>query len=115
MNQIVLQGSTSIPANSQVDNVLANTRIVQCPINGRATLYLQADGANPGEISASFFVNSDEVLILSAIGDAGRTPETDKDGYIRGTPVREGNRLTLRGVNSTAGALNLYWRMVLHP
>ena len=115
MNQIVLQGATSIPANSQVENVLTNTRIVQCPVNGRATLYLQADGANPGEITSSFFVNSDEVLILSSIGNAGRVPETDKDGYIRGTPVSKGDRLTLRGVNSTAGALNLYWRAVIHP
>ena len=114
MRQIILQGSTSIGANTQVDNVLADTRIVQCPINGRMTVYLQSSGANPGEVEASMYVNSDEVLIQSSIGADDRMPETDKDGYIKNNPVRQGNRLTLRGVNTTAGALNLYWRVVLH-
>lgn len=113
MRQIVLQGTTSIPANSQVDNVLTNTRIVQCPQNGALTLYLQGDGATPGEVEASFFVNSDEVLIQSSVGNGGRTPDMDKDGYVKRQPVRQGNRLTLRGVNTTAGALNLYWRVII--
>lgn len=115
MRPIVLQDVENIAANATVDNVLTNTRIVQCPISGFATLYLQAAGASPGEVEAGFFVNSDEVLIQSGVGNADRMPETDKDAYFRRVRVRQGDRLTLRGANTTAGALNFYWRIQLDP
>jgi len=115
MRPVVLQGTTSIGATSTVDNVLADTRIVQCPINGILELYLNSTGAAPGEVTAQFLINSDEVLIESSVGYNDRMPETDKDGYVRRATVRTGDRLTLKGANTTAGALNFNWRVKLIP
>lgn len=115
MRPIVIQGSESIAATSEVANVLTDTRIVQCPITGFLTLFLQSDGANPGEVTAEFKINSDEVLINSGVGYADRVPETDKDAYCRRVPVRAGDRLTLKMGNTTAGALNGIYRVLLEP
>lgn len=113
MRPIILQKSVSIAANDTTENVLTNERIVQSPITGRLSLYMQSNGANPGEIKAAFFVNSDEVLIESDIGVEDRMPEQDKDGYFYGVSVRQGDRLTLRVTNTTAGALEFNYRTVL--
>ena len=116
MQPIVIQGSTSIAAGGSNPNVLSDTRIVQSPVTGRCSLFLQSNGGNPGEVTASFKVNSDEILVQdSVVGNSSRLPETDKDGYFRNVFVRSGDRLTLQGANGGAGAQNLYWRVVLQP
>ena len=112
MSQIILQGVENIAAAGSTANVLTSTRIVQCPVNGYLSLFMNSDGAI-GEVNAEFKVNSNEILIDSPVGYDNRMPDVEKDGYVFNTPVRQGDRLTLAVRNTGAGANNFTYRIAL--
>ena len=112
MRQFSLAQITSVAANATSANVLSGTRLA--PVISGGTIQLWAVAAASG-ITAKLLIQSDEVFSDFVISDANRYPEMDKDGVCQFVRVHPNDQSQLTFSNSTAGAINVTWKITFIP
>lgn len=107
----VIQGSVSIAANSVNDNVLAGSQWEFMPFHGKVDFGLSGSAAG---LSLDVFSGTDMLAESMAPAATNRTP-INPDDFTLTDVAAAGERLKIRARNTTAGALTLYWSVILTP
>jgi len=108
---ITMQGSSSIAANTTVDNVLTGQRYERSPF-AAAVGNLYATGSATG-LKCELNIGGVSVTPPTLVNIQNRAPVVPDDILVQGWEVYEGRLLQLTVVNSTAGALTFFWRVDL--
>lgn len=107
----MIQNSVSIAANSVNDNVLAGSQFEYLPYP--ATLEFGLVGSATG-ILADVYSGSDILCEQMAVSTANRFP-VFPDDYTLTDVAGPGERLKIRGRNTTGGALTLFYAIRITP
>jgi len=103
--------NTSVAANTVTANLLAGES-VEFP--GRNSMVeLQGTGSAAG-LKVYLQIGSRVLMDFQEISAANRFPESDKDVILQGGAAA-GERIILKGHNTTGGALTLILRLMLRP
>ncbi len=111
MARVVMQSSTSIAANATSENVLTGQRFERCPY-AAALGGLYVTGSATG-LTAELNVGGRSVTPPTGVNVQNRFPVVPDDCLIEEWEAYAGELIQLRGVNTTAGALTLFWRVEL--
>lgn len=111
MARIAMQSSNSIGANSTTENVLSGQRFERCPyMAALGGLYVTGSAAG---LTAELNVGGRSVTPPTNVNAQNRLPVVPDDSLIEEWEAYSGELLQLRGVNTTGGALTLFWRVEL--
>lgn len=111
MARVAMQSSTSIAANSTNENVLTGQRFERCPYGGAlGGLYVTGSAAG---LTAELNVGGRSVTPPTSVNSQNRFPVVPDDSLIEEWEAYSGELIQLRAVNTTAGALTMFWRIEL--
>lgn len=107
----VIQGSVSIAANSVNDNVLTGSQFEFLPYNSKVDFGLVGSGAG---LLCDVYTGQDIIAESFAPPTQNRFP-INPDDFTLSDVARGGERIKVRGRNTTGGALTLFWSIVISP
>lgn len=106
-----MQSSNAVGANSTVENVLSGQRFERCPYQAAlGGLYVTGSAAG---LTAELNVGGRSITPPTTVNSQNRLPVVPDDSLIEEWEAYSGELLQLRAVNTTAGALTLFWRVEL--
>jgi hypothetical protein len=108
--KIVMQGSNSIAANATVENVISGQRFERAPWNSIGGIYTTGSALG---ITAELNVGGNSITPPTPTNAQNRFPVVPDDSLIQGWEAYAGQLIQVRAVNTTAGALTLFWRVEL--
>lgn len=115
MQPIVIQDTVSIAANSSNNNVIAsNTSLValrRLPFPAKVTLAMVGSAS----LVISFDIGGENIVDASNLRVSASTPQIPLDVVTDNGYGQEGDLLTLKAVNPTAGALTLRYMIIAEP
>ncbi|MGH7177137.1 MAG: hypothetical protein ACREJC_07150 [Tepidisphaeraceae bacterium] len=104
-------GPLSVAANATNDNVLANSQFEYLPYNARLDFGFCGSAAG---LQADVYSGQDIVCESFALNANNRIPISPDDFTLRDIAAA-GDRLKARIKNTTAGALNVFWSVIITP
>jgi len=104
----VMQGSTSIAANSVNDNVLTGQRFERAPWPCIGRLYVNGSAAG---LKAELNVNGQSITPPVTCNIQNRVPVVPDDSLVDSFEVLPNGLIQLTITNTTGGALTAYWRV----
>lgn len=110
MAKVVMQGSTVISANSSNANVLTGQKYERPPGDAIGTLYVTGSATG---LSVELNCDGKAISDTIQVNVQNRIPVVPDDMLIDGWEAFEGKLIQLKAINSTAGALTLFWRVEL--
>jgi len=108
--RVVMQGSTSVGANTYDGNVLSAERYQQPPFNALGTLYV--NGSATG-LLAELNVGGISITPPVKVNAQNRSPVVPDDVLVSDWECLEGKNIQLTVTNTTGGALTAFWRVEL--
>jgi len=108
--KVVMQGATSVAANSTVNNVLSGEKYERPPGDALGALY--ATGSAAG-LTCELNVNGAAVSDTLTVNTQNRLPVVPDDLVIDEWEAPQGGLIQLQASNSTGGALTFNWRVEL--
>lgn len=111
MARVAMQSSNSIGANSTTENVLSGQRFERCPYSA-AMGGLYVTGSATG-LTAELNVGGRSITPPTSVNTQNRFPVVPDDSLIEEWEAYAGELLQLRAVNTTGGALTMFWRVEL--
>ncbi len=111
MAKVAMQSSTSIAANTTNTSLLAGQRFERIPYAAAlGGLYLTGSALG---ITAELNVGGRSITPPTSTNAQNRFPVVPDDVLIEEWQGYQGELMQLTGVNTTAGALTLFWRIEL--
>lgn len=107
---VVMQNSVAVGAGGTTESVLTGQRYERPPFNAYGSLYLAGSAAG---LTAELNVGGASVTPPTAVNAQNRYPVVPDDSLVEGWEVAAGDLIQLRAVNTTGGALTLFWRVEL--
>jgi hypothetical protein len=107
---VVMQGSVSVPANDQIENILDGQRYVRAPADVLGGLYICGSALG---LTAELNVGGASVTPPVGVGAQNRFPLVPDDSLVEDWPAEKGDLIQVRAVNTTGGALTMFWRVEL--
>lgn len=111
MAKVAMQSSTSIAANTTNTSVLSGQRFERNPY-AAALGGLYVCGSATG-LTAELNVGGRSVTPPTSVNSQNRFPIVPDDSLIEEWQAFQGELIQLTGVNTTAGALTMFWRIEL--
>jgi len=108
--QVLMRGSTSIPANGSVNNVIEGEIYDRSPWDADGAFF--ANGSATG-LSASLFVGTMQIGNGLDLSDQNRVPIVPDDMVIQDWEAPDGDKITIPVTNSTGGILVAFWTVIL--
>jgi len=108
--KVVMQGSTSIAANSTNNNVLAGEKYERPPGDAYGACYITGSAVG---LEAALNVNGLAVSDTITVNAQNRSPVVPDDLLIDTWQAEGGALIQLRVENTTGGALTVQWRVEL--
>lgn len=108
--RVVMQNSVSIGAGATNENVLSGQRYERSPFPALGGLYVCGSATG---LTAELNVGGRSVTPPTAVNTQNRFPVVPDDSLVTDWEANEGELIQVRGVNTTAGALTLFWRVEL--
>jgi len=110
MPKVIMQGQTTVAANSTVNNVLTGQKYERSPVPALGVLF--ANGSAAG-LQAELNVNGRSVTDQIQINTQNRLPVVPDDMAVDEWEAPEGALIQLKVSNTTGGALTFFWRIEL--
>jgi len=108
--KVVMQGTSSVPANDTIPNVLTGEKFERAPGNAMGACY--NTGSATG-LKATLNVGGNSVSDTVNVGAANRTPVVPDDLLIDDWEAPSGDLIQLTVENVTGVALTYQWRIEL--
>jgi len=96
--------STSVPANSTVENVLSGSQFEIMPYNGQVTFGIVQQSGAVGAVLADVYSGQDVIMERGPISAAARYPQNPED-FTLSDIAAWNERLKVRLTNTTGGAI----------
>ena len=111
MARVAMQSSNSIAANTTNTSLLSGQRYERCPFD-LALGGLYVTGSALG-LTAELNVGGNSITPPTSVNAQNRFPVVPDDSLIEEWQAFNGQLIQLTAVNTTAGALTMFWRIVL--
>jgi len=108
--KVLMQGTTSIAANSTNKNVLTGEKYERPPANAIGTVYITGSATG---LDATVNVGGLAVTDNLTVNAQNRSPVVPDDLLIDGWDAVENQLIQLQIANTTGGALTAQWRVIL--
>jgi hypothetical protein len=109
--RVAMQDSASIAANTTNTSLLSGQRYERCPFDiALGGLYVTGSALG---LTAELNVGGNSVTPPTKVNAQNRFPVVPDDSLIEEWQAMNGQLIQLTGVNTTAGALTIFWRIVL--
>jgi hypothetical protein len=105
-----MQGSNSVGANATIENVISGQRYERSPSDSIGGLYVTGSALG---LTAELNVGGRSVTPPTSSNAQNRFPVVPDDSLVAEWEAYAGELIQLRAVNTTAGALTLFWRIEL--
>jgi len=109
----IIQDVISIAANTVNDDVLSSKRLAQMGPYEAGVANVFASGAAAGE-KITIAVGKQTYMERSELNSTNRIPVDPDDLVASGVEILPTERLTITIENTTAGALNFFYRVVIY-
>jgi len=106
----VMQSSASIAANTTNENVLTGQRFERAPSPAIGGLYVCGSASG---LTAELNVGGRSVTPPTSVNTQNRFPVVPDDSLAMDWEAYAGELIRVRIVNTTAGALTIFWRVEL--
>lgn len=106
----VMQSSASIAANTTNENVLSGQRFERAPGPSIGGLYVCGSASG---LTAELNVGGRSVTPPTSVNTQNRFPVVPDDSLAMDWEAYQGELIQVRIVNTTAGALTIFWRVEL--
>ena len=107
----LIQSSVSIPASSVNDNLIAGSQFEFLPYN--AALRFALNGSATGLV-ADVYSGQDVLAEQMAVNTLNRVP-INPDDFLLTDVAAGGERIKIRCRNTTAGALTIFFALIVDP
>lgn len=104
----------SVAANARSANVLAGDVFEVLPAAASVILAAVVAGGTPGDVVADMLIGGESVLSASNVSTRNGYPSLETDVVLTSGGVA-GEKLNLQFTNTTAGALNVDYLIVITP
>jgi hypothetical protein len=106
----VMQSSVAVAANTTNENVLTGQRFERAPGPSIGGLYVCGSAAG---LTAELNVGGRSVTPPTSVNTQNRFPVVPDDSLAMDWEAYQGELIQVRIVNTTAGALTIFWRVEL--
>lgn len=108
--RVMQRGPTSIAAAALDIQLLQGLRYERAPVDSRMEIFMTASAAG---ITRQCNVDTESIAPPSALAPLNRIPQDPFDRNIEGIEVPADKQIELSVTNTTAGALNVFWKQKL--
>lgn len=107
----VIQNIVTVPANTSIDNVIAGSQFEFLPYDAALRFGFSAAG---GGVLIDVYSGSDVLAEQMRVPSTARTP-INPDDFVLTDVAGAGERIKIRVRNSTAGALDFQYSVIIDP